>query len=117
MKNTRKIIIGLIAGLFNGLFGSGGGVAAVPLLERAGVEAKKSHATSVALIFVLSLVSAGMYALKGKLDVSTALMFIPGGLAGALVGAFLLKKTPNSVLRRVFGAVMLISAVRMLGAS
>jgi len=117
MKNTRKIAIGLIAGLFNGLFGAGGGVAAVPLLERAGVEAKKSHATSVALIFMLSLVSAGMYALKGKLDVTTAFMFIPGGLAGAFVGAFLLKKIPNSLLRRVSGIIMLISAVRMLAAS
>jgi len=115
MKNSRKITIGLISGLLNGLFGSGGGIAAVPLLERAGVEVKKSHATSVALILVLSVASTVMYALKGKLDVSTALAFIPSGLVGALIGSFLLKKTPNSVLRRVFGVVILASAVRMLG--
>jgi len=114
MKKISKVIIGLTAGVLNGLFGSGGGVAAVPLLERTGIEQRKCHATSVALIFVLSLVSAGMYALNGRLDVSTALEFIPAGLAGALVGSLLLKKTPNTLLRRIFGVIILISAVRML---
>ncbi|MCL2633789.1 MAG: sulfite exporter TauE/SafE family protein [Oscillospiraceae bacterium] len=114
MKNIHKVIIGGISGVLNGLFGSGGGVAAVPLLTRFGVEPRKSHATSVAIIFVLSLVSTGLYALNGILDVSMAMSFIPAGLAGAVVGAVFLKKIPNSLLRRVFGIVILISAVRML---
>ena len=110
----NKCIIGVTAGLLNGLFGSGGGVAAVPLLERSKLEQRKCHATSVVLIFVLSLFSTAMYALKGNLDVMTAAEFIPAGLLGALVGATLLKKIRNNSLKRVFGAVILVCAVRML---
>jgi len=114
MKTINKIIIGLTAGVLNGLFGSGGGVVAVPLLERAQIEQRKCHATSVVLIFVLSLVSTVMYAVGGRLDFSTAMQFIPAGLVGALVGATLLKKIKNDLLRRIFGVIILISAVRML---
>jgi len=119
MKTMYKILIGLTAGVLNGLFGSGGGVVAVPMLERSKLEQprleqRKCHATSVVLIFVLSLVSVGMYALHDRLDVSAALEFIPAGLVGALIGATLLKKVTNHHLKRAFGAVILISAVRML---
>jgi hypothetical protein len=114
MKTKQKLLIGLAAGLLNGLFGSGGGVVTVPLLEKSKLEQRKCHATSVVLIFVLSLFSAGMYALRGNLDIATAAEFIPAGLLGALVGAVLLKKIRNARLKRVFGAVILISAIRML---
>ncbi|MCL1903839.1 MAG: sulfite exporter TauE/SafE family protein [Oscillospiraceae bacterium] len=113
MNTKQKLMTGLTSGLLNGLFGSGGGVAAVPLLERSKLEQRKCHATSVVLIFVLSLFSAGMYALNGSLDYAKAAEFIPAGLLGALVGAGLLKKIKNDILKRVFGAVILISAIRM----
>jgi hypothetical protein len=113
MKAIHKITIGLTAGLLNGLFGSGGGVVAVPLLERSDIEQRRCHATSVVLIFVLSLVSTAMYAMKDRLDYSTALSFIPAGLAGAVLGSLILKKIKNNLLRRVFGVIILISAVRM----
>ena len=114
MKTKQKLLIGITAGLLNGMFGSGGGAATVPLLEKSGLEQKKCHATSVVLIFVLSLVSAGMYAFYGRLDIRAAAQFIPAGLLGAAVGALVLKKIRSSLLKRVFGAVILISAVRML---
>ena len=85
----------------------------MPLLERAKLEQRKCHATSVVLIFVLSLFSAGMYALNGNLNVAKAAEFIPAGLLGALTGSGLLKKIKNTVLKRIFGGVILISAIRM----
>jgi uncharacterized membrane protein YfcA len=116
MKKTSKLLIGLGAGLLNGLFGSGGGVVTVPLLQTCTdppLEQRKCHATSVVLIFVLSFVSAVMYALHDKLEYGKALSFVPAGLAGAFVGARLLRKVKNSALRRIFGAVIIASAVRL----
>lgn len=110
----KKIIMGALCGLLNGLFGSGGGVAAVPMLEAANLEAKESHATSVAFIFTLSLATTLSYLLGDKLDFNMAWSYIPYGAAGAIIGAMLLKKIPNSVLRRVFGAVILFAAFRIL---
>ncbi len=114
MKKGRAALLGLISGVLNGLFGSGGGIAAVPLMEKGGVEPRKSHATSVALIFCLSIAAAIGYYIGGGLDFRTAFSLIPSGLLGAAVGGTLLKKVNNSVLRRIFGVVMIISGVRML---
>lgn len=113
-NNMKKHFIGFICGLLNGMFGSGGGVAAVPMLEESGLEAKKSHATSVALIFILSIATTISYLMGDKLDFELAWQYIPYGAVGAVAGAVLLKKIPNSLLRRVFGAVILIAAVRIL---
>lgn len=106
--------MGTLCGLLNGLFGSGGGVAAVPMLEAARLEAKESHATSVAFIFTLSLATTLSYLLGGKLDPAMALSYIPYGTVGAVIGAVLLKKIPNSALRRIFGGVILFAAFRIL---
>lgn len=110
----KRYFLGFICGLLNGLFGSGGGVAAVPLLEGTGLEAKKSHATSVALIFFLSLATTASYLMGDKLDFSLAISYIPFGVVGAIVGAILLKKVPNDILRRIFGGIILVSAVHTL---
>ncbi len=118
MKTTKthlkSALIGATSGILNGLFGSGGGIAAVPLLEKADLEPKKSHATSVALIFCLSIAAAIGYYISGNLDIKTAMSLIPSGLLGAAIGSTLLKKIDNSLLRRIFGIVMLVSGVRML---
>ncbi len=113
-KNLKSALIGGVSGILNGLFGSGGGIAAVPLLESTGIEARKSHATSVVLIFFLSIAATIGYWLGGSMDFATALKLIPSGLLGAAIGSVLLKKVDNNLLRRIFGAVMLISGVRML---
>ena len=53
---------GLFAGFLNGLFGAGGGMVVVPMLERAGYEEEvKSHAMSVSIILPICVLSAGIY--------------------------------------------------------
>lgn len=110
----KKYFMGLICGLLNGLFGSGGGIAAVPMLEASGSEPKKSHADSVALIFILSCASAISYWLAGRIDFETAMEYIPFGIVGAVLGAIMLKKIPNSPLRRIFGVIILMAAIKIL---
>jgi hypothetical protein len=55
-----------------------------------------------------------MYALHGKLEFAKALEFVPAGLVGAVVGAVALRKARNDVLKRIFGVIIIISAIRML---
>ena len=52
-KKLYFYILGAVTGICNGLFGSGGGIAAVPMLQKGGVDVKKSHATSLALTLSL----------------------------------------------------------------
>ena len=115
---------GMICGLLNGFFGSGGGVAAVPIIEHeqrliqpelSPADAMKhAHADSVALIFVLSLTAAVSYLFSGGIDLSTAGSYIPWGAGGALAGAFFLRKIRAVWLQRLFGALICAAALRSL---
>ncbi len=110
----KKFIEGAFCGFLNGFFGSGGGVVAVPVMEREGCSTREAHASSVALIFVLCLVTAVAYGFTGNLNFSIAWGFLPYGVVGALCGAFFLKKIRALWLHRLFGAVIIVAAIRTL---
>ncbi|MDE7400018.1 MAG: sulfite exporter TauE/SafE family protein [Oscillospiraceae bacterium] len=110
----RKFFEGTLCGFLNGFFGSGGGVTAVPILEKEGSKTNEAHATSVALIFILSLITAVFYGFSGNLDFGGAWSYIPWGIAGAVTGAMFLKKIKAQWLKRLFGGIVTIAAVRML---
>lgn len=97
------------------MFGSGGGLVAVPLLEKLiGAEPKEAHATSVSIILPLSVVSAFLYLNNGHLDLYTALKYVPFGILGALTGGWLLKKFSNKILRKTFAVLLIFAAIRMV---
>ncbi len=106
---------GGLAGVVNGLLGAAGGLVVVPTLRKAGIETRKAHATSVAIILPISIVSAIFYLSSGRFELADSLIYLPGGVAGALLGGWLLPKIPSHALRRIFGLFMLWAAVRMLG--
>lgn len=113
MEKTGYFLKGSLIGLLNGFFGSGGGVIAVPILEK-DCEANEAHATSIALIFVISLVTVISYGISGTLDLANAFEYIPWGILGAITGAFFLKNIKAQWLKRIFGCVITVAAVRML---
>lgn len=81
----KRFFEGMLCGFLNGFFGSGGGVAAVPVLEHeqrgAGntpaESVRRAHANSVAVIFVLSAVAAVSYFFSGGIDFGAAWGYIP----------------------------------------
>lgn len=116
-SNHRRWVIplgGLCTGVLNGLFGSGGGMVAVPFLRMGGLDEKESHASSVAVLCALSALSAGVYLYRGSMTVSDALPYLPGALLGSLVGAWLMPKIPVKWLKRIFGAIMIYGGIRMV---
>lgn len=106
--------MGALIGAANGMFGSGGGIIAVPMLEHDNTDVKKAHATSIAITLPLSLISGIVYFSKGNIDINLALKFIPFGIFGAIIGAKLLVKMSSIILKRVFGIVMIIFGVRLV---
>lgn len=101
-------------GVLNGLLGAGGGMIVVPMLKGLGVKAEECHATSIAIIFPLAVASGILYLNMGSFKLSHALIYLPGGVAGAVFGAWLLPRIGTIWLRRVFGAMILFAAVRLL---
>ena len=113
----KKLFMGagtFAAGVINGLLGAGGGMLVLPVLVKSGLSQKRAHATSILIIFVFCLMSSAMYIYAGRVSFSDVLPYIPTGILGALVGAWLLTKLSDVLLRKVFGAFMLWAAIRLL---
>lgn len=106
--------MGALIGAANGLFGSGGGIVAVPMLEHDKTEVKQAHATSIAITLPLSIISGIVYFSKGSIDMVYALKFIPFGILGVIIGTKLLLKLSSIMLKRIFGAVMIFFGIRLL---
>ena len=112
----KKFLTGVLCGIFNGLLGAGGGIVAVLSLRKfLGVETHKSHATAVAIILPLTIVSAAIYLWGYQIDISTAAWVTVGGIIGGIIGAKLLKKISANMLHKIFGAIMIFASIRMLG--
>ena len=108
-------LCGAAAGLVNGLFGGGGGMALVPLLSHwCGVEEKKAFATCVAVIFPLCILSAAVFLLRTDFDLSAALPYLAGGLAGGWLGGRWMDRISVAWLRHIFAAFLLYGGVRYL---
>lgn len=110
-----QIIIGIMTGLINGLFGGGGGMILVPMLIKfLKLEQKNAHATAILIILPLSILSCLIYIIFGKMKWSLAFPITLGVVIGGVIGAFLLKKISNKVLGLVFYLLMIFAGAKML---
>ncbi len=105
---------GLIVGLVNGVFGAGGGMIAVPLLKKSGLNQKQAHANAVAVILPITVISAALYIFKGTVKISDSLSFIPAGLVGSVIATITLKNISSVWLKRIFGGFMIYAGIRLL---
>lgn len=113
-KSVLTAAAGLAVGAVNGLLGAGGGMIAVPLLLKLGLERKEPHANAVAVILPITVLSAVLYMLRGYVTLKASFVFIPTGVIGALLGTYCLKKISPLWLKRIFGAFMVYAGVRLL---
>ncbi len=114
MKNKISSLIGLLAGMLNGLLGSSGGMIIVPMLSRLGLEKDKAHATSVCIVLPLCIFSSCIYFFSGRISVMDVSPYLLWGLIGALIGSYLLTRIHPVFLKRVFGIVVLWGSYRMI---
>lgn len=117
MKKRRVLLClsGIAIGIVNGLFGAGGGMLTVPVLTYiAGLDARRSHATAIAIILPLCAISSVVYALNATFDAAVVLPTVIGVAIGGLIGAQLLKKLSNGALSFLFYGLMLFAGFKMM---
>lgn len=115
LSYVKSGCVGLVTGIANGLFGSGGGTIAVPAMTLLlGVEDHKAHATAISIILPLTILSAFFYLRSGFVNWELTWPVTLGGIGGGLIGAKLLAHCPTLWLRRIFGVFMILAAIRML---
>lgn len=117
MRKNKSILIliGVVTGFVNGIFGSGGGTLVVPaLVFLIHLDDYKSHATAISIILPLSIISSTIYFLNNSMDFKTTIPVVIGGVFGSFIGAKFLNKIPVNILRKIFGSIIIYSAVRMI---
>lgn len=112
---VKKVILGLIAGIICGLFGTGGGMILVPaFIYVLKIEPKKARATSLLCMLVMVVVSSIFYYKNNYIDWKIGVLCAIGGIGGGYFGAKILKKMPDYVLKIVFIIFIAYYSFRML---
>lgn len=113
----KLLLIGLAAGVLGGGLGVGGGIILVPLLIAVGVGRHQAHATSLAAIVFIASSGAVSFGISGEIDVGIGVTVGIGGVLGSTLGASVMHRVSPRALTIVFGVILLIAAVRLIGSS
>ncbi len=111
---TIAIAIGLVAGVLAGLFGVGGGILFVPALTIVlGLE--QHHAQGTSLLAILPTVAVGAWRQHryGNVRWKASLVLGLAGIAGVVAGGFLAESLSGGVLRRLFGVLIVLTAIQL----
>ncbi len=108
------VVAGFFAGVLSGFIGIGGGTAFVPIMT-VGFRFSQALAqgTSLAAIVPTALVGGLTNIREGNVLLGPALWMGGGGAVGAILGALLALYVPGPLLARVWGAFLVLFALRM----
>ena len=110
------IVIGLLAGILSGLVGVGGGILMIPLLIMfLGLTQHQAQGTALfAMLPPIGILAAMNYYKEGfvkwEYAAVIALTFVVGGYFGSKLAISL----PEQTVRKVFGVIMLIGAIKLI---
>lgn len=111
----KKIIIGSLAGIICGIFGTGGGMILVPTFVYVlKINPKRARATSLCCMLVMVIASSIFYYQNNYINWKVGLLCAIGGIAGGFLGAKLLKKVPDYILKCVFICFLLYASYSMI---
>ena len=99
----KRGIIGIIAGIINGFFASGGGMILVPaFIYFFDLKETEARASSIFCILPMVITSGFFYYQNNYINWKAGLLCSIGGVVGGYVGAKLLKKIPDKFLKIAF---------------
>jgi len=110
------LILGLSAGIFSGFLGLGGGAIVIPaLVYLFGFSQRLAQGTTLAMMIPpIGLLAAIKYYSQGDVKINAAAFMCAGFLVGGLIGAQLVYKIPDLVLKKCFGAFLFLISLKML---
>lgn len=116
MNPISFVLLGLGVGVLSGLVGVGGGIILVPALVFGfGFSQHMAQGTSMAMLLPpIGVLAVWTYYQKGYVDLKVAALLCVGFVLGGWLGAKFAVNMSQVVLRRVFGAILLLISLRML---
>jgi uncharacterized protein len=115
MTDAVVVLIGLAGGVLAGMFGVGGGILFVPTLAL-GLGLTQLHAEASSLLAILptALVGTWRLRLQGNVGGRAAAVIGLASILGVQVGVVVAVSLPESLLRRLFGVLLLVSAAQLV---
>jgi len=113
---TILVAIGLTSGILSGTFGVGGGIIIVPaLVFFLGLTQREAQGTSLAILLLpVGLFAVWNYHKAGLINYYYALIILLTFVIGAYFGSIIAIASPDKILKRVFGGVMILAALKMI---
>lgn len=110
------LILGLVAGIFGGIFGLGGGTILIPALVYIfGFSQHLAQGTTLAILVPpIGLLAAWRYYTNGYVDLHAAPLICLGFFFGGLLGASMIQPVSDLLLKRLFGSFLLLIALKMI---
>ena len=111
MTAALVALVGLAAGVLAGMFGVGGGILFVPTLTLGlGLTQLHGQATSLLAILPTALVGTWRLLRHGSVAIRAAAIVGVASVAGVQAGVVVAESLSDSLLRRLFGVLLLITA-------
>ena len=107
--------IGLLAGILSGLIGIGGGIIIVPMLLLIGLTQQQAQGTSLAVMLPpIAFLAVLNYHRAGQIEWKYAIIISALFIVGSYFGSKIAINLNPKILKKVFGAVLLLIAGEML---
>ncbi len=116
MINIVYVILGVVAGIFGGMFGIGGGTILIPaLVYLFGLTQHQAQGTTLAvLVPPIGLLAALRYWQSGNVKLSIAAFICLGFFFGGFIGAHWIQDVSDPLLKKMFGIYLLFIALNMI---
>ena len=116
MSALLYLLLGLLTGIFSGLLGIGGAIIIIPCLVLLfGLSQHVAQGTTLALMVPpIGLLAAWTYYKAGFVDLKIAGLVCLGFFIGGFIGARYATQISDDMLRRIFGAVLLVASLKMI---
>lgn len=110
------IIVGIMSGMLAGVFGVGGAIIVIPaLVFILGLSQHEAQGTSLAFMLPpVGILATWNYWKAGHVNWKIALVLSLTFVIGAYLGSHLSINISDKTLRRLFGALMIVVAVKMI---
>lgn len=114
MTYVLAVVLGAVAGVLSGMFGVGGGILFVPTLTWLGLSQR--HAAATSLLAIIPTVAMGVWRQNryGNVRWRSAAVIGIAAAGAAFGGAQLAQVVSESLLRKLFGCVLVASAAQIV---